>query len=89
MITLPTVWMSLKFKTYMNAFSSGRLNLCLKFLPSYVNEMFSFRPLNETLQPLRSTGALDFYTPRPQKEMFKQSLIYSEMTPYSNTATTI
>ena len=39
--------------------------------------MFSFRPFNETLQSLRSTGALDFYTPRPQKEIFKQSLIYS------------
>ena len=46
-------------------------------LPSYVNEMFYFRPFNETLQSLRSTGALDFYTPRPQKEIFKQSLIYS------------
>ena len=46
-------------------------------LPSYVNEMFSFRPFNETLQSLRSTGTLDFYTPRPQKEIFKQSLIYS------------
>ena len=78
MITLPTVWMSLKFKTYINAFSIGRLNLCLKVLNlSYLNEMFSFRPFNETLQSLRSTGALDFYTPRPQKEIFKQSLIYS------------
>ena len=46
-------------------------------LPSYVTEMFSFQPLNETLQSLRSTGALDFYTSRPQKEIFKQSLIYS------------
>ena len=26
------VWMSFKFSTYMNAFASGRLNLCLKFL---------------------------------------------------------
>ena len=34
-------------------------------LPSYVNQMFSFRPFNETLQSLRSTGELDFYTPRP------------------------
>ena len=42
-------------------------------LSSYVIEMFSFRPFNETLQSLRSTGALDFYTPRPQKEIFKQS----------------
>ena len=46
-------------------------------LPSYVNQMFSFRPFNETLQSLRSTGALDFYTPKPKKEIFKQSLIYS------------
>ena len=46
-------------------------------LPSYLNQMFTFRPFNETLQSLRSTGALDFYTPRPQKEIFKQSLIYS------------
>ena len=46
-------------------------------LPSYVIQMFSFRPFNETLQSLRSTGALDFYTPRPQKEIFKQSSIYS------------
>ena len=46
-------------------------------LPSYVNQMLSFRPFNETPQSLRSTGALDFYTPRPQKGIFKQSLIYS------------
>ena len=46
-------------------------------LPSYVNEMFFIRPFNVTLQSLRSTGALDFYAPRPQKEIFKQSFIYS------------
>ena len=46
-------------------------------LPSCVNQMFSYGPFNETLQSLRSTGALDFYTPRPQKEIFKQSLFYS------------
>ena len=39
--------------------------------------MFSFRPFNEKLQSLRSTGALDFFTPKPKKEIFKQSLIYS------------
>ena len=33
---------------------------------SYTNQMFFFRPFNETLQSLRSTGALDFYTPMPQ-----------------------
>ena len=46
-------------------------------LPLYVNQMFSYRPFNETLQSLGSTGTLDFYTPRPQKEIFKQSSIYS------------
>ena len=46
-------------------------------LPSYVNQMFSFLPFNEMLQSLRSTGALDFYTPKPHKKIFKQSLIYS------------
>ena len=46
-------------------------------LPLFVNQMFSFRSFNETLHSLSSTGALDFYTPRPQKEIFKQSLIYS------------
>ena len=46
-------------------------------LPLYVNQMFFLQPFNETLQSLRSTGALDFYTPKPQKEIFKQSLIYS------------
>ena len=54
------------------------------FLPSYVNQMFSFRPFNETLQSLRSTGALDFYTPRPHKETFKQSLIYSGTVIWNN-----
>ena len=45
-------------------------------LPLYVKDFSSFQPFNETLQSLKSTGALDFYTPRPQKEIFKQSLIY-------------
>ena len=46
-------------------------------LPSIVSQMFYSRPFNEMLQSLRSTGALDFYTSRPQKEVLKQSLIYS------------
>ena len=45
--------------------------------PSYINQMFSLRSMNETLQSLRSTSNLNFLTPRPQKEIFKQSLIYS------------
>ena len=46
-------------------------------LPLYVNKMFPYRPFNETLQSLRSTGALEFYTSMPQKQILKQSLIYS------------
>ena len=30
-----------------------------------------------SFQSLRSAGALDSYTPRQQKEIFKQNLIYS------------
>ena len=45
--------------------------------PSYINHMFSLRSMNDTLQSLRSTSTLNFSTPRPQKEIFKQSLIYS------------
>ena len=52
-------------------------NTSKSVLPSYVKDFSSSQPFNETLQSLKSTGALDFYTPRPQKEIFKQSLIYS------------
>ena len=43
-------------------------------LPSYVNEMFSFRPFNETLQSLRSTGALDFLYSKATKRNFQTKL---------------
>ena len=36
------------------------LKVSKSVLPSYVNPMFSFQPLNETLHSLRYTGALDF-----------------------------
>ena len=49
-----------------------------------VNQMFPFRHFNETLQSLRSTGALDVNTPRPQKEIFKQGLIYSGSVIWNN-----
>ena len=49
-----------------------------------VNQMFPFRHFNETLQSLRSTGALDVYTPRPQKEIFKQGLIDSGSVIWNN-----
>ena len=40
--------------------------------PSYINAMFTFRPINETLLSLRSVNTSNFHTPRPQKEIFKQ-----------------
>ena len=43
----------------------------------YINEMFHLRPLNNTLQSLRSSAAINYVLPRPNKELFKQSLIYS------------
>ena len=45
--------------------------------PDYINEMFHLRPLNNTLQSLRSSAAINYVLPRPNKELFKQSLIYS------------
>ena len=44
---------------------------------SYINAMFSLRPMYETVQSLRSVNTSRFRIPRPQKEIFKQSLIYS------------
>ena len=44
--------------------------------PSYINDMFTLRTVNETLLSLRSVNTSNFQTPRPQKEIFKQSLIY-------------
>ena len=43
----------------------------------YINEMFHLRPLNNTIQSLRSSTAKNFVLPMPHKELFKQSLIYS------------
>ena len=45
--------------------------------PSYINAMFTLRPINETLLSLRSVNTSNFQTPRPQNEIFKQSLICS------------
>ena len=45
--------------------------------PEYINEMFRTRPLNNTLQSLRSSTTINYVLPRPRKELFKQSLIYS------------
>ena len=43
----------------------------------YINEMFYLRPLNDTLQSLRSSGTINYVLPKPNKELVKQGLIYS------------
>ena len=40
--------------------------------PEYSNEMFIFRPLNNTLQSPRSSAAINYVLPRPHKELLKQ-----------------
>ena len=45
--------------------------------PEYINEMLKLRPLNNTLQSLRSSAAINYELPRHNKELFKQGLIYS------------
>ena len=45
--------------------------------PSYINATFSLRPMNERVQSLRSVNTSSFHIPRTQKEICKQSLIYS------------
>ena len=45
-------------------------------LPSYVNQMFSFRPFNETLNLSHQQAHQSFIIQGPPKETFKQSSIY-------------
>ena len=45
--------------------------------PPYINEMFHLRNQNESLPLLRSTASSNFIPPRPRKEIFKQSIMYS------------
>ena len=52
--------------------------------PSYINEMFTLRTVNKTLLSLRSVNTSNFQIPRPQKEIFKQSSIYSEPVIWNN-----
>ena len=45
--------------------------------PQYINEMFTHRTVNENLPLLRSNVSSNFITPRPNREIFKQSITYS------------
>ena len=45
--------------------------------PKYIQEMFNQRILDDTMPLLRSTMSSYFIPPRPKKEIFKQSFIYS------------
>ena len=43
----------------------------------YINDMFNQRIFDENMPLLRSAISSNFIPPRPKKEIFKQSLIYS------------
>ena len=45
--------------------------------PAYISELFQERVPNENIPTLRSTSGHSFITPRPYKEIFKQSITYS------------
>ena len=45
--------------------------------PPYINDMFNHRIFDENMPLLRSAISSNFIPPRPKKEIFKQSLIYS------------
>ena len=45
--------------------------------PQYINEMFNQRTVNENWPLLRSNVSSNFITPRPNREIFKQSITYS------------
>ena len=47
------------------------------FTPIHTNEMFHLRPLNNTIQSLRSPIAINIVVPMPHKELSKHSIIYS------------
>ncbi|MCG7879038.1 MAG: reverse transcriptase family protein [Candidatus Thiodiazotropha endolucinida] len=46
-------------------------------IPQYVNEMFQKKQINENEPQLRSASGQTFITPKPNKEIFKQSIAYS------------
>ena len=57
--------------------------------PQYVNELFQQRPQNENEPQLRSTSGLTFVPPRPNKEIFKQSITYSGPIIWNSLPTTL
>ena len=57
--------------------------------PSYINEMFTFRQVNENTPITRSCTNNNFLIPRPNKEIFKQSLTYSGPIIWNNLPTII
>ena len=45
--------------------------------PQYINEMFNQRITDENTTFLRPSVSSNFIPPRPKREIFKQSIIYS------------
>lgn len=45
--------------------------------PSYISEMFEVRNADDTMPALRSLSSSSYVVPRPSKELFKNSMMYS------------
>lgn len=52
-------------------------NIANSVMPEYINEMFHQRTEQENLPLLRSSVSQNFIPPRPNREIFKQSVAYS------------
>ena len=57
--------------------------------PSYIDEMFNLRQVNENTPITRSCSTNNFLIPKPNKEIFKQSLTYSGPIIWNNLPTDI
>ncbi len=45
--------------------------------PSYISEMFELRIADDTMPALRSLSSSSYVVPRPKKELFKNTMMYS------------
>ena len=46
---------------------TGMYKISFSLTPKYINEMFHLRPLNDTLQSLRSSETINYVLPKPNK----------------------
>ena len=57
--------------------------------PSYINEMVNLRQVHENTTITRTCAKNNFLIPKPNKEIFKQSLTYSGPIIWNNLPTNI